>query len=390
MNARDTSELESGMGGWGAFGGLFLVATLLVTFSSQSCAPRQESNKLPLVKRQTDETPKTDADGHVAQAQPKTGRELYLQHCAACHGEQGDGLGVAARFLFPKPRDFRAGRFRLVSTTNGVPTPGDLDAVLVRGMPGSSMPPWSHLSRRDRRSLVDEVMRLFYEGAKQQYVKLLKEDEGLTDDDIQQPDVQQEIAEFVQRRTTPGPASEVPEIATPDDAAIARGKEIYVKQSCHSCHGNEGKGDGQQKMADDEGFATRPRDLTLGIFKGGHDSASLYRRIAYGMPGTPMPSSAQLSPQQRTDLTHFIRSMSDEETRQHAIMNREQIVAKRVASLPTSASTGAWSDMSVVGLRMAPLWWRNDADPDLQVQAAHDGNRRPCCLRQLASRLQRP
>lgn len=60
-------------------------------------------------------------------ASAKSGRDLYVQHCAACHG--GNGRGVAAAYLFPKPRDLRAGRFRLVSTANNVPTPEDLDAM---------------------------------------------------------------------------------------------------------------------------------------------------------------------------------------------------------------------------------------------------------------------
>ena len=85
--------------------------------------------------------------------------------------------------------------------------------------------------------------------------------------------------------------SEVPEIGPPDEAAIARGKEIYIKQSCHSCHGEDGKGGGTKEQFDDEGYPTRPRDYTRGIFKGGHDPASLYRRVAYGMPGTVMPSN---------------------------------------------------------------------------------------------------
>ena len=96
-----------------------------------------------------------DDSAKIVKTQPKDGdstasanmgKKLYAQHCAACHGQNGDGQGVAAAYLFPKPRDFRAGRFRLVSTTNGIPTLEDIEAVLQRGMPGSSMPPWAHLS----------------------------------------------------------------------------------------------------------------------------------------------------------------------------------------------------------------------------------------------------
>ena len=65
----------------------------------------------------------------------KSGRDLYVQHCAACHGENGDGRGVAAAYLFPKPRDLRAGRFRLVSTSNNVLTLEDLGLTSAEELP---------------------------------------------------------------------------------------------------------------------------------------------------------------------------------------------------------------------------------------------------------------
>lgn len=35
------------------------------------------------------------------------GRRLYLAHCAACHGEQGDGNGPSAESLWPPPANLR-------------------------------------------------------------------------------------------------------------------------------------------------------------------------------------------------------------------------------------------------------------------------------------------
>ncbi len=257
----------------------------------------------------TDETKPIDLDTPGPSTQ--RGRELYAQHCVACHGADGDGKGIAARFLFPKPRDLRAARFRLVSTTNYVSTKEDLHAVLVRGMPGSAMPPWAHLSEGDRNLLVEEVFRLRRDGAREQYIKILKEQEELTDEELAEEDVQQEITDFVESRSIPGESTKVPDVSEPNEESIARGKEIYLKLSCHSCHGEGGKGDGVQKMVDSEGYPTTPRDYTVGIFKGGHDPASLYRRIAYGMPGTPMPSTSDnlATPEQLVDLVHFIRSL---------------------------------------------------------------------------------
>jgi mono/diheme cytochrome c family protein len=322
-------------------------------------------------KTQVQATPSAVSDA-VKSAAPKrvfTGPELYALHCAGCHGANGDGNGIAATFLFPKPRNFRAGRFRLASTVNGVPSAADLDAVIQRGMPGSAMPPWPKLTESQRALLVGEVQRLHREGARDQFIAQLKEETG-----EEKPEVDpQELEESIKSRTTVGETSEVPAIGTPDAQAVARGKELYVKQACAACHGNEGKGDGQQTMVDIEGLPTRPRDLTLGIYKGGHDVASVYRRIALGMPGTPMPSSPNLKPEQIVDLSHFIRSLSDEPLRQAAILNRERLAAKYVASLPGSADDAAWQGVPATKLRMMPLWWRNDSDPGLAVQAAHDG-----------------
>ncbi len=301
------------------------------------------------------------------------GKELYARHCAACHGAAGDGQGIAAAWLFPKPRDFRMGKFRLASTINGAPTRNDLHSVLVRGMPGSSMPPWPQLSQGEREALVDEVLRLYREGIGRIYLTSLQEQEGLTEEELEDPEIQQEVQEFVERRTTPGAESEVPEIGEPTPEAIAQGKDLYVKQGCAACHGSDGKGDGQQKMVDDEGLPTRPRDFTRGIFKGGHDVASLYRRIAYGMPGTPMPSSSKMTPQEMIDVTHFVRSLSDESTRQNAILNRERLKAKSVATTPKTAEDPLWASVDPMALRMVPLWWRDNSDPQLQVQAVHDG-----------------
>lgn len=304
------------------------------------------------------------------------GQRLYAQHCAGCHGTSGDGQGPAAAFLFPKPRDFRQGRFRLVSTQNRVPSRRDLEDVLLRGMPGSAMPPWPQLSEAERGALVDEVLRIRRDAARELYIRLLKEEQELTDAELAAPQVQQEIADFVQRMTTPGETTPVPEYVEPTPESIARGKQWYASAGCLPCHGPQGRGDGVQQMFDDEKLPTTPRDFVRGIFKGGDDFASLYRRIAYGMPGTPMPSATQLSSQQMLELVHYILSLSDEPTRRAAVLTRERIVAVRMASLPQSPEDTAWQQAPTSVVRLTPLWWRSDFDPQREVvyvQAAHDG-----------------
>src|SRR5262245_30407222 len=50
------------------------------------------------------------------------GQRTYQKQCAACHGATGEGNGEASYLLYPRPRDFTSGEFRLVSTWEGVPT----------------------------------------------------------------------------------------------------------------------------------------------------------------------------------------------------------------------------------------------------------------------------
>jgi mono/diheme cytochrome c family protein len=237
------------------------------------------------------------------------------------------------------------------------------------------MPPWSHLSQKDRDALVEEVFRLRRDGAREAYIQSLKDDEGLTDEEIAEADVQQEVQDFVDEVTTPGTSTNVPDIQSPTADAIARGRDVYAKFACIQCHGETGRGDGVQEMFDDEKLPTSPRDFTLGIFKGNDDPASLYRRIAYGMPGSPMPGSSTMTPEQMVELVHYIRSLSSEEQRQAAVLKREKIVAKRVDSIPQSLEDDAWDRSKPVHLRITPMWWRNDANPEFAVQAIHDGDK---------------
>jgi mono/diheme cytochrome c family protein len=340
-----------------------LVAAMVPACSRKQPPRRNPPVTPPVVDKTT--TPPVN----VSTAQPAPvkdrGEALYAQHCAACHGAKGDGQGLAAKFLFPKPRDFRAGRFRLISTSNNVPTPADLDQVLVRGMPGSAMISWAHLGPEERKLLVEQVIKLRRDGAAEVERALAKEaDETLSD---------AELKAAVDRITKPGEVVAPPAASPPTSEAIARGAALYKAKACVSCHGEKGKGDGQQKMVDAEGLATRPRDLTLGIFKGSPAFADVYRRLWLGMPGSPMPTSQQLAPEEVADLVHFVLSLSNEAHREAVVLKRVEIQAKRASALPSALSDEAWQKTAPLRLTLTPLWWRDDADPDLRVQVVHDG-----------------
>ena len=121
-----------------------------------------------------------------------------------------------------------------------------------------------------------------------------------------------------------------------DDAAKARAQEMF-KDACAGCHGPTGRGDGAEQQFDDRGFPTRPRDLTLGVYKGDPKPANLYRRIVAGMPGTPMPMSDWAHGDDAWHLVHLVRSLSSDAQRERVEMKKFTIVAapgRRAAEPP--------------------------------------------------------
>lgn len=289
------------------------------------------------------------------------GKHLYEIHCAQCHGEKGDGKGPAARFLYPKPRNFGEGQFRLVTTTNSLPSDEDLLRVITRGMPGSAMVPFGHLSESDRHALVVQVRQLIRSGIEESLRQ------GAADGKVDQ--------KLVAELTQPGEPLKVPaawSAATPE--SLARGSALYRSQGCAGCHGDTGKGDGGQEQKDSDGMPTRPRDFTLGIFKGGQDHSQLYARIRQGMAGTPMPSS-QLADEAVGDVINFVLSLvADPHAQARVEHKRATVVARRApGALADEVPEQAWSDSQPVPIVVSPLWWRSYTPPDLRVQALHDG-----------------
>ena len=227
---------------------------------------------------------------------------LYVRHCAQCHGDMGDGAGVTAASLWPLPRNFGEGRFRLVTTQNGIPTDDDLLAVLRNGIPGSSMPAFGHLGEPELRALIERVRALTYAGVLERILR--QADDG----DIEPA----EAYRLAAKRCAPGPVLAVPkQFPPPTAASLARGREVYAK-ICASCHGPAGRGDGPQihQLTNADGSRARPRDLTLGRFKGGADPAQVYARIMLGLPGSPMPASNLLPQEEILDLGNYVLSLS--------------------------------------------------------------------------------
>jgi cytochrome c oxidase cbb3-type subunit 2 len=208
------------------------------------------------------------------------GKEEYAEHCVGCHGAKGDGNGLAATFLFPRPRDFTIGAFKFRSTPSGsLPTDGDLFRTVTRGVRWTAMPTWHELPDKTRLAVVS-------------YIKTFS-------------------PRWREEKPEPPLVLPPPPPATP--ALLARGKDLYVKAKCWECHGDVGKGDGPSanQLKDDLKLPIRPADFTKGQFKGGSHVADIYRTMTLGLDGTPMPSFADsMNDAERWAISYFVLSFS--------------------------------------------------------------------------------
>lgn len=271
-------------------------------------------------------------------------RGLFRQHCAHCHGVTGDGAGPTAAFLNPHPRDYRQGIFKFKSTEfRAKPTTADLKRTLMDGIPGTAMPSFALLPGDQVDALVEYVKYLSIRGETERNMAfaMLIQDEDIEPtrsailDDYLQPIVDSwaEAEEAVVR------PPERPETNTPEElaASIAEGRKLFLNKDaqCTKCHGPTGLGDGNdgspEKLFDDwnkekkeENLATwllpkqelRPRNLRLGIYRGGRRPVDIYRRIHAGIPGGPMPGAGPapgkketFTPEQIWHLVDYVRSL---------------------------------------------------------------------------------
>lgn len=239
-----------------------------------------------------------DQDGDVEMSRPsefgfqtsvkttlfEEGKAAYDMYCVGCHGETGDGNGVAARFLDPRPRNFQLAKFKFSSTKSGqLPTDEDLRRTITEGLKGSSMPGWDMLPARTVTALIS-------------YVK-----------------------SFSPKWEEKDPASRIPIVTDPyrgsedKSEAIARGEAVYhgyaTCWSCHPSYVSEDKINEYLVQMDkpvsagfrpdlfesegkpnDEGEIIYPPDFRRDFVRAGSQVEDLYRSIAAGITGTAMPT----------------------------------------------------------------------------------------------------
>lgn len=276
---------------------------------------------------------------------------LYRLHCAHCHGVTGGGDGPTAPFLNPYPRDYRPGVFKYKSTFGAAkPSHDDLKRVLVHGVAGTSMPSFRTLPDNEIEALVEYVRYLSVRGETEirliEYLASEGEMPGsiteiaggfplaVDDDGIPEEEPEEEnVVASVMYQWDSAPAYIIQPVSSPIDysepnseamkESIARGEKLFYSKNlqCNSCHGDSAQGDGQRdkytvwfKWREDLGTnnddpaeinrvvhqfmevgalqprTIHPRNLRLGVYRGGRRPIDIYRRIYSGINGGPMPA----------------------------------------------------------------------------------------------------
>ncbi len=277
------------------------------------------------------------------------GRRLYKQHCMHCHGFYGFGDGPTANFLLPKPRDFRFGKVKFTSTKGGMrAVHDDLVRTIAQGIQGTMMPafgPTDGVPRIgifagaagppgfDVEAVASYVEVLLMRGSiEQQLVAMWASDDGFT------ADTAQSAVNSVLRDWQDATAGVItPEVPRPDNfeesaknGAVLFGYEAVTEEAkknakagCLSCHGIHGLGvdsppsdigaadqagaDKTLLQPNDYKLPSMPLNLTFGVYRGGRRPLDLYRHIAGGIKGTPMPGQAgNLSPVELWNVVDFV------------------------------------------------------------------------------------
>jgi DMSO reductase family type II enzyme heme b subunit len=206
--------------------------------------------------------------------QREAGKQIYIDKCAACHGDNGDGNGAKMGFR-PPPRDFTSSSYKIRTTPSGeMPTTDDLKRAIKKGLPFTAMLAFPDLTEEELASVV-------------YYIKTF--DETFADPDY--------IVDPVK----------LPELPEFSEESAEKGKKIFKDNACNDCHGEHGRGDGPSAPTQEDayGMFVQPADLTKAwAFRGGGSREDILRSVYTGLDGTGMAAYGGVIKDE--DLGHLV------------------------------------------------------------------------------------
>jgi len=201
--------------------------------------------------------------GHLPQ-----GRQVFVQYCAPCHGEKGDGRPASGLRLKPPALDLTA--YELSESF--------IRRVLREGVLGTGMAGWNSLPPEQLRAVTAYTATLAH-------MDQLRESERVA----------------------------------PNNVLQEAGRRVYVVH-CARCHGQQGQGNGPEAS----GYKPPPSDFSG--MRPTYAAAAL--AIAEGVPGSAMPAWPRLTQAEVQAVTFYIRSLyrGRERSLSRATLKRESLV----------------------------------------------------------------
>jgi mono/diheme cytochrome c family protein len=84
----------------------------------------------------------------------ETGRDIFYNHCKACHGDKGNGKTFAANVLNPPPKNFTSEKTKKELTEERM-----IHSV-TKGRKGTAMMPWeSNLTKKEIQAVVHYIRK---------------------------------------------------------------------------------------------------------------------------------------------------------------------------------------------------------------------------------------
>jgi mono/diheme cytochrome c family protein len=196
------------------------------------------------------------------------GEQLYVRHCAVCHGDRGSGAVWTQSSLNPPPRNFTTAPRDLLTRERMITS-------VTYGRPGTAMMSFrKRLSPKDIETVVDYIRANFL--------------------------------------GTALPAAETPPTVAQADMSLpfphglrgdaAKGRAFF-NNNCFTCHGREGNGQGPRSKF----LVPKPRNFLTDESRRRFNRPALFKAVRDGVEGSVMPSWGKvLTDQQIADVAEYV------------------------------------------------------------------------------------
>jgi mono/diheme cytochrome c family protein len=296
-------------------------------------------------------TARETIDSPTSSPSLERGKQVYAQKCSWCHGETGKGDGPSAAYSSPMPRNFTKSHIKIRSTKFGkIPTDQNIFDMISDGLPGTTMPGWSHLPASDRWSLV-----LYLKSLGKKFAKFKKKGKS------HKPIVVPEPPPFTLE-------------------SLASGKELFL-QNCSGCHGVLGRSDGPStlKVVDIASDAIWPRNLSKPwTFRRGNSRIQLFMTLRTGLSTTAMPqfSTRIFNDQQIWDIVNYIQTLSPP---QKPVVTTTLQVKKISGEIPLNPKDPVWKStesyfIPLAGQIIDKKKLYHSAVDNISVKVIHNGD----------------